>query len=46
MIIIRTIVTTVDLLLSIAVLKVPNMDEGHKKIFIALVLLNLMGVWI
>lgn len=46
MIIIRTVVTTVDLLLSIAVLKAPDMADGHRKVFAALVLLNLAGVWI
>lgn len=45
-IVIRTVVTTVDLLLTVAVIKADNMNNGMIKAFAIVILLNLMGVWI
>lgn len=45
-IVIRTIVTTVDLLLTIAVIKADSTTNGMVKGFAIVILLNLMGVWI
>ena len=45
-IVIRTIVTTVDLLLTLTVIKVNGIDEGAVRAIAIVVLLNLMGVWI
>ena len=45
-IVIRTIVTTVDLLLTIAVIKADSTTNGMIKAFVIVILLNLMGVWI
>ena len=45
-IVLRTIVTTVDLLLSVAVLRVESNSDTIKKFWVLLVMLNLAGVWI
>ena len=45
-IVLKTVITTVDLLLSLAVLKSDDAIDGLKKAFVAIVLLNLAGVWI
>ena len=45
-IVIRTIVTTIDLLLVIAMLKTKGLDEGVVKATTTIILVNLVGVWI
>lgn len=45
-VVIRTVVTTIDLLLTIAVLKADNTTGNMVKAFAVVMLLNLMGVWI
>lgn len=45
-VVIRTIVTTVDLLLVIAMLKTKGLDEGAVKATTAMIIVNLLGVWI
>lgn len=45
-IIVKTVVSTIDILLAIAVLKSDEAIDGLKKAFVVVVLLNVMGVWI
>lgn len=45
-IVLKTIVTTIDLLLAIAVIKSDEAVDGLKKAFAVVVLLNITGVWI
>ena len=45
-IVIRTVVTTFDVLLAIAFFKADRQNEGMTKAFLIVILLNLMGVWI
>lgn len=45
-IVVRTIVTTVDLMLVIAMVKTKGLDEGAVKATTAMILVNLVGVWI
>ena len=45
-IVVKTIITTVDVLLTIAVMKTPETDNKMLKAFLVLIIMNLMGVWI
>ena len=45
-IIVKTVVSTVDILLAIAVLKSDEAVDGLKKAFVVIVLINVMGVWV
>lgn len=45
-IIVKTVVSTLDLLLAIAVLMSNDATDGLKKAFAVIVLLNISGVWI
>ncbi len=45
-IIVKTVVTTVDLLIAYAVLNGKEATDGMKKAFIVFALLNLTGVWL
>lgn len=45
-IVVRTVVTTVDLLLTISVIRADNTTGTMVKVFAGIILLNLMGVWI
>ena len=44
-IVLRTIVTTIDVLLSASVIKASDSTEGMKKAFTLIVILNLAAVW-
>lgn len=45
-VIVKTIVSTIDILLAVAVLKSDDAIDGLKKAFAIVVFLNVMGVWI
>ena len=45
-IIVKTIISTIDILLSIAVLKAENTTDTMVRTFLLLIILNLAGVWI
>lgn len=45
-IIVKTVVSTIDLMLAIAVLISDDATDGLKKTFAVVVLLNITGVWI
>lgn len=45
-VVVRTVVTTVDLLIALIVLRDEKNPEPAKKILTGVVLLNIMGVWI
>lgn len=45
-IVLRTVVTTIDLLLTLALFKADNTTNEMRKYFTVVMLLNLMGVWI
>lgn len=45
-IVLKTIITTIDLLLSLIVLRDENNPDGAKRVLTVLVIANLMGVWI
>lgn len=44
-IIVKTVITTVDLLLIFAVAKANNMKDAYTKAAIALVVMNILGAW-
>lgn len=45
-IIIQTVITTVDVLLAIATVCAREMPDSHKKTVVALLLVNIVGVWL
>ena len=45
-IIFRTIISTIDILIAIAVVCSRDVNDAHKKIITALMLLNVAGVWL
>ena len=45
-VIFRTVITTIDLLLAIATICAKDVAFSHKKFFVALVLVNIAGVWL
>ena len=44
--VIRTVISTIDVLLGRAVVMTKDLDYSHKKLFIAFILMNLLGVWL
>ena len=45
-VVLKTMVSTIDVLLAIAVVRADEAIDGLKKAFVLIVLLNVMGVWI
>lgn len=45
-IVVKTVVTTVDMLLTLSVIRADNTTGTMVKVFAGIILLNLMGVWI